>query len=431
MIIDSTIVKTFGYVESRTPGIIDILFFTVFVIIFIISNIVLIYLSRRFLKHENENSKKLNPLFVTVVINQLIISIILVTIIFQMMSFSYYDRNLLISIVLMAFISSIGITLIMLIRFFQWFKDRKKYLLLLYIIALSFLIIKSLVAVVYLHQELIHHSLSVKPNETRLMILNLSNINADLSEMLRSIYDYSSILFFLSFWITTSLMLREYSTKYGKTKYWILMGIPLLFFLIQGYIIRLDLFTNLLLYSPNFLGMVYTILPNIILLVVGICFAVGILKGTKVINNESISNALMISAIGIVLLVGAFEIFGVFVGAYPPHGLVTISYMGLASFLFLIGIFSFAKSITSDIMIKNKIYKLLDTNIIKDIGISELTNKSLKNVEKLLQFVDDEDKIDQKELTEDELKRILNEVVNELKQSKKKHANRKADDESI
>ncbi len=431
MIIDSTIVKTFGYVESRTPGITDILFFTIFVTIFIITNVILFYLSGRFLKYENGNPKKLNPLFVTVVINQLIISGLLITIIFQMISFSYYDRNILISIVFMASISSIGISAIMLVRFFQWFRDRKKYLLLIYIIAFSFLIIKSLIAVIYLHQELIHHGLSVKPNETRLMILNLSNINADLSEILRSIYDYSSILFFLSFWITTSLMLREYSTKYGKTKYWILMGIPLIFFLIQDYVIHLDFFTNLLLYSPNFLGMVYTILPNIILLVVGICFAIGILKGTKVINNENISNALMISAIGIVLLVGSFEIFGVFVGAYPPHGLVTISYMGLASFLLLIGIFSFAKNITSDMIIKNKIYRLLDTHIIKDIGISELTTKSLKNVEKLLQFVDDGDEIGRKEISDEELKRILDEVVSELKEFKRKDSDNKSKDPNV
>lgn len=430
MIVDSTIVKTFGYVESRIPGIIDIIFFTIFVTIFIITNIILILLTKKFL-YDNKNPTGLNPLFVTVVVNQLLISLILVIIIIQMITFSSYDVIFLMSIVLIAFISSVGISAIMIGKFFQWFKDRKKYLLLLYIIAFSFLIIKSIVAVIYLQQELVHHSPWVEPNETRLMILNLSNINAEVSEILRSIYNYTSILFFLSFWITTSLMLREYSTRYGKTRYWILMGIPLIFFLIQDYIIGLDFFTNLLLYSPNFLGMVYTIFPNLLLLAVGICFALGILKGTREINNEAVSNALMISAIGIVLLVGSFEIFGVFVGAYPPHGLVTISYMGLASFLFLIGIFSFARSVTSDILIKNQIYKLLDSQIIKDIGISEVTNNTIKNVEKLLLQVDENDNFDRNELTEDELKRILNEVVNELREIKEKDTASKAKDTGI
>ena len=114
-------------------------------------------------------------------------------------------------------------------------------------------------------------------------------------------------------------------------------------FLVTGLCYRTKYFQDLILYSPNLLATVYTIFPNIIQLIVGICFGLGILYGLRAINNENISSALMISAIGIVLLVGSFEIFGVFVGAYPPYGLVTISYMGLASFLLLIGIFYLQK----------------------------------------------------------------------------------------
>ena len=149
----------------------------------------------------------------------------------------------------------------------------------------------------------------------------------------------------MSIWITTSIMLREYSVKWlGKLKYWLLMGSPLVFFLLQDYVIGLSIFkTVLITFRLILLATVYTIFPNIIQLIVGICFGLGILYGLRAINNENISSALMISAIGIVLLVGSFEIFGVFVGAYPPYGLVTISYMGLALFLLLIGIFYLQK----------------------------------------------------------------------------------------
>jgi hypothetical protein len=124
----------------------------------------------------------------------------------------------------------------------------------------------------------------------------------------------------------------------------------------------------------------------------------------------------MISAIGIVLLVGSFEIFGVFVGAYPPYGLVTISYMGLASFLLLIGIFLSAKSISSDVVVKNRIYKLVDSQILKNIGISEIRNQIVNNHEKILKIAEEEKlEINHDEYTKDELKQIVEDVINELK----------------
>ena len=101
------------------------------------------------------------------------ISGILITIIIQIIFTSAYERNLLISVIYLAFISSIVVSVVMVTRFLQWFKGRKKYLLLLYVISFSLLIIKSSVAIVYLQEELIHHAIQIKPQQTRLMILNL------------------------------------------------------------------------------------------------------------------------------------------------------------------------------------------------------------------------------------------------------------------
>lgn len=416
MVVDSTIVKTFGYTESRIPGFLDILFFIIFISIFIISNVILVRLTNRILRYTKKNPPKLRILNAIISTNQFVISGILIIIIIQIIVTSSYERNFLISIIYLAFVSSIVVSVVMVTRFLQWFRGRKRYLLLLYVISFSLLIIKSSVAIVYLQEELIHHGIQVKPQQTRLMILNLSNINAELSEKLRTVYDYSSIIFFMSIWITTSIMLREYSVKLGKLKYWLLMGIPLIFFLLQDYVIGLSIFKTLLLYSPNLLATVYTIFPNIVQLIVGICFGLGILNGLRAINNENISSALMISAIGIVLLVGSFEIFGVFVGAYPPYGLVTISYMGLASFLLLIGIFLSAKSISSDVVVKNRIYKLVDSQILKNIGISEIRNQIVNNHEKILKIAEEEKlEINQDEYTKDELKQIVEDVINELK----------------
>lgn len=51
--------------------------------------------------------------------------------------------------------------------------------------------------------------------------------------ILNSAYDILSILSFMAMWVATSLLLRHYTQRLGIVKYWIILSIPLVFFLIQ------------------------------------------------------------------------------------------------------------------------------------------------------------------------------------------------------
>lgn len=52
-------------------------------------------------------------------------------------------------------------------------------------------------------------------------------------DIFNSAYFVTSILSFILTWFATVLLLRSYSRKFGRAKYWILVSIPLVYFLSQ------------------------------------------------------------------------------------------------------------------------------------------------------------------------------------------------------
>lgn len=417
IIIDSSIVKTFGYVNSRFPGNFDLLLFSSLTFFFIITNYILINSSKNLI---NISTLKIsNNLPKIVFISQYIIGAILVTIIIQMIFISQFDRNLLLLIVYISFISSIGFSMILLMKFLRWFKFNKNYYLLFYMMAFFLIVLKSTVAIMYISQELNNHSEIVKPQQTRSMIMNLSNANAIISNVLKNLYLYFSIFSYISIWITTSLMLRKYSKKYGKTKYWILISIPLTLFLIQDNIFKLEFFREFLLDYPNFFGILYTFFYSFIQLITAFLFGLGFLNTAKIINERNVSNSLLISTIGIMILIGSQETFGVFVGAYPPFGSVTISFMGLGSYLLLIGIIGSSLYITKSSKIRDEIVRNIEsTNLLKEIGITEWNLELDKYIKKVSKEVQKEERENYE--SDEDIKRMINDVINELKDKKKK-----------
>jgi hypothetical protein len=418
MIIDSTIVKTFGYSNSRIPGTFDTLLFLVFVAVFIISNFLILNTTKNIKIYSI--IKKLYPV---IVVNQSIIAAILVLIIIQMNLYSYYDRNLFLSVVYFSCISSVLFSVFLVIKLFQWFKYHQNYIILLYGIAFSLLVGKSLIGVIYVTQEILNHSITVVPSETRRMIMNLSNVNATLSNILKNTYYYTSILSYILIWITTVLLLRQYSNKFGKFKYWVLVSVPLIYFFTQDRIVLISFFNSIILSSPNLFGIIHTLFFSAVQLVGGTLFGIGFFISAKKINREKISNPLIISGIGIIILIGSTEIFGVYVGAYPPYGLVTISFMGLASYLLLSGILLSAILIANNIQIRKELYKMVDNQpaLFRDIGSSEMESEREKHVKKLMKSTSnltkqyDEDY----EYDEEETRKYIKDVLAELQEKNK------------
>jgi hypothetical protein len=85
--------------------------------------------------------------------------------------------------------------------------------------------------------------------------------------------------------------------------------------------------------DPVFYGILLTFIFAFSKLVVGIFFGIAFWIIARSITPDSIIRKYMIiSAYGLVLLFISYQVNGIVVTSYPPFGLVTISFMGLASY---------------------------------------------------------------------------------------------------
>jgi len=72
-------------------------------------------------------------------------------------------------------------------------------------------------------------------------------------------YVVTSIISFILTWIATVLLHHSYSKRIGRAKYWILVSIPLVYFLSQFQFVFVDMFTSFRTSNPILFGISYTL----------------------------------------------------------------------------------------------------------------------------------------------------------------------------
>lgn len=421
-LIDTSIIKTFGYTDSRITDIKDVIAYAVLICVSVVCSIILLAHTNRLFNFKNKNAN-LILIHRLVSVVQFAISGTLIALIVQMAIFSYYNRDLLIITVYLIFVLSIGISIPLVFKFIQWFKRNHNYILLLYVLAFMLLITKSIIAAVYVSQELYNHSILVHPGETHRMTLSLSNLKANLSNMLKDGYYYASILAYILIWVTTAILLKHYSKRLGKIRYWILISIPIVFYLIQDKLFQSGIFNYIFLISPNLFGLFYSLSFTAVQLIAGLFACLVFVLGAREIKKERISNSLFVSAVGILILINSFEISGAYIGAYPPYGLTSVSLIGLASYLVFVGTFSSAIYVGNDIQVRKEIYKMVESNpqLLRNIGLSEGQIEIERRVKRMQKLNNQDDQSLGEEYESGEVQELIQDILRELKKEKKKN----------
>jgi hypothetical protein len=184
----------------------------------------------------------------------------------------------------------------------------------------------------------------------------------------------SSVAGFIFTWFATILLLHHYSRKLGFIKYWIIVLIPLVYFLSQFQGVVLDVFAPLRALNPILFDVTYTLIFSATKSVGGILFGIAFWSVAKNIQNKVVKNYLVISAYGMVLLFTANQPVSLTLIPYPPFGLATISFLGLSAYLVFIGIYSASLSVALDSTLRNMIRRMTldEMKFLKDIGTSEM-----------------------------------------------------------
>lgn len=336
------------------------------------------FFAYRFVRDKSVEIRRINLLNVNklhrvVLIFQILITIVFLIIIVQMLANTAYSVHLLMASIAVNYGGGIFLLVLLSLRFFSWFIANRNYVVLLY--GLSFLCISMNM---FFTSFLLSASLVNKPNIVlpHFGFVSSSFMGGMFYELFKGGYTYSMIFGFILSWISTVLLLRQFSIQWKGKAHWLLLIFPMTYFLIQFY----PTFTSMVLHyirsEPVLFGIAYALFVTYSRPIGGIIFGAAFLTISR---NLSLKNVSMeyttISAYGFVLLFVSNQGFILSSAPYPPFGLATINFITLSCYLLLVGIFASAISLSQDMKLRTAIKKAVESksNLLSSIAISQLT----------------------------------------------------------
>jgi hypothetical protein len=240
---------------------------------------------------------------------------------------------------------------------------------------------------------------------------------------LAALYEYATIISFVFIWIPSALLLRSHFT--GKVRYWSIAVIPLILFLIPIFANELGLIDRMFFEYGEQFSFVYYVVFSPYQQLGGLLFGMAFWVTAKRVKRRNLKTLLNISGIGILLLFGSSVIHGLNYIVFPPFGIVTISFLGLASYLLLVGIYTSAKELAKDTVVRREIYRVAENefSLLREIGMAELDKTILTKVEPMIARLEPSWEEEQRRLhEEDDYMKFVEEAIVELQaksQSKK------------
>jgi hypothetical protein len=183
----------------------------------------------------------------------------------------------------------------------------------------------------------------------------------------------------------------------------------------------LNIFQPLLQAQPIFYSILVTLLFTLSKPIGGILFGIAFWTlASSIRQDNAVRNYMIISAYGFVLLFASNQAIVLVTAPYPPFGLATISFVGLSSYLLMVGIYSSAISVSLDIGLRKAIRKSVteQSNLLHSIGTAqmdkELQSRVLTISRKVSDKIEEETGVESS-MTEVEMKQYLNDVLKEIK----------------
>jgi hypothetical protein len=299
------------------------------------------------------------------------------------------------------------------LRFLSWFKSNHNLVVLAYSLAIMMISINAGFTVLYVTDEL-----TGKPTNIQSELTPLAPYSS-VYNVFNSGYAITSVMSFILTWIATVLLLHSYSKRLGRAKYWILVSIPLVYFLSQFQPLFLDVLTPFRLSEPVLFGFVYTLFFSATVPAGGILFGIAFWSVTRNMGRNKVKQYMMISAYGMMLLFSSNQAAGLVLAPYPPFGLVTVAFFGLASYLIFLGIYSSAISVAEDSTLRQSIrrFAIKELKLLDSIGTAEMEREierkvvvfTKRNQEQML-----EETGIASSLTEQDVKEYLELVINDV-----------------
>lgn len=393
----------------------DVAIFTLLAIVYAVGQYVIL----NFVKNKSrlvKNHKSFHHGRMTKAISvlQYVVVALLSLLVAQMVLTSSYSVLLLISIITANYAVAGIVIAILSARFFLWFRTNRTAIILFYGLATAILSLNTIFTFAHASDLLWNQPVFIRPH--------LLHVSASATAHPVVAYGFlaSSITSFILTWSATVILLRHYSKRIGIASYWVIMTVPLAYFLVQFQPLFLDIFHQYRMSDPVTFGVIYTLVFSLSQPIGGVLFGIAMWTVARNLSTPTVRSYMIISAYGLVLFfVSNQAIVSVNFG-YPPYGIIAVSFLGLSSYLVLVGIYSAAVSVAQDIELRGSIKRtaLEEMKFLDMIGSAQMEQQIIGKVLSISK--ENQDKLREKSgldtsLGDDEMKRYLRDVLKEVK----------------
>ncbi|MRN41485.1 MAG: hypothetical protein FIO02_10645 [Nitrosopumilales archaeon] len=370
---------------------------SLFIIVVAVSYASALYLLSRFVspihRQIKTHSSRFNWIYKTLLISQYASAGIIAFMILQLILTSHYYVGLLIATIAISFTLAAIILGLLSYRFLSWYKSSNKNItVLLYGITFAVTAIGiGVIVAVNGSVILLENPSQIGGLQSVLKVYSSSSSDTTQSPKALILYQITytpSRLGFVLYWIATALLLREYSRKLGRLKFWTLISLPLVSFLAASIFVSPD-YQHSLLYDA--LLVLSALTAGGVLF--GITFLIMARSMRRITTTSSTNTAthhntlayyLTISAFGTVLITVSLT-SPVIYAPFPPFAAAAWSFLGLSSYLYSLGFYFSAISIAQDAKLRQSIRDIAakESKLLGSIGTAHMEQEIQKKVLKL------------------------------------------------
>jgi hypothetical protein len=380
------------------------------------------------LKFVREKSKSvvskdpyLKVISTTVMVVQFLLIALVIFLLFEILFTSQYDTPLFVATALISEIVALGLLGLFAQRFLSWFiLNRQSTVVLIYGLSFAVAAFSLAVIVIYDVTYLPQKDPHITP-QTGVVFPNTLEPGS-LLDILFSVYTFLNMISFGLLILGTAILLFHYSKKIGQVKFWVIILLPLVYFISSSV-------ENLKIYAPTTDAQWFNwyLFSSLNSTAGGILFGVAFWTISKTFDqNSTVKEYLKFAAFGFVLLFISTQASPS--GApYPPYGIITMTFLPLSSHMIFLGLYSTAISISQDIQLRQSIKKVAtqDSNLLSSIGTAHMELEIQRKIDRFKDVVQEEEKeLEQKtgieaNIKEEDLKSILEEVLQEVGKTNK------------
>jgi hypothetical protein len=424
LVVDTSIIKVYDLIDKDfLPEQGKILLFSVnsslcLSIEFIIIN----YVKRSFKRNQLKGRLNIETFFRVSFISLIKLGSLIGFMIFQQLYNSIYSISISILIVAISY----GVASCFIVRlamlFFSWYKLNHDLIVFLYFVSMSLIAFHLVMTA-----AITGIKMDDRPDEIRNFVGGSVDISVGRYLLLDVVYTTSSVVSFISMWITTALLMNYYRDELivNAIVYWIILAVPLGYFLINYFyqFVFANLLISYLMVDPVTVSIVLTAFLSLSKPLGGLTFAISFWNTSRIVSYEkNIKTYMIISGWGILLLFGANQGVAQTLGPYPPFGLATVTVLTTGAFLMLIGIYNSATYVSVNDNLRKSIHRrAAESKLLHQIGQAEMENEIQKSVKEITRAKDNLQisseapvELDQKELVK-YLDQVIREVMKEDK----------------